>query len=511
MSDYSTGRLRRQDFKDADTDESTPPFRHMGILVCGGVCLGALIVCVMFYKNPKGLRDAERWAALPWVETTCHLKDVGIAYRGNCRTNVENSMTDSSTKFEECAGAIDPQFLAKGIKKWDLTDAGRCALDGNAFYKKGFTHSKEGGVVEEDFTNVSFSKYVNQKCMGTPYTEDAKNDCTGWTGLSEEDCEMKCVYSETPKNCPAATCRAAVFYPADGTCHLYARCRNFESNPLNQAVISLVERKSIAEPESVPSEEDMEAHKSEEAVDRRLLQRRLFRHIDNNFRRFKPGNMQCYSTYLPWALVRTNVSDSGGDLKNSQTRCAYEFGSESASEQGDWEIISGLVDKLKDAHRLGEPFRCWTLSFDDCIVAFKNESSLEREEAIEHHFLRVGGTIFGTFVLVAFTFVCASYVIDRGGLDGGDARGYHMALPTTEPEPEELISDRVRDIMATFGGNINLDDDTPLASRGPELSLRSLRTVEVVGPNGIMTTMPRNVAVDFFNAKSEEPPSKWWS
>eukprot|EP00913_Durusdinium_trenchii_P003891 g3600.t1 len=70
-------------------------------------------------------------------------------------------------------------------------------------------------------------------CKGTPYTMlgcmrclrfDKKKRCDGWKGLTEAQCLAKCRSNAKASRCPQKVCRAAVFYPSSGWCHLYDQC-----------------------------------------------------------------------------------------------------------------------------------------------------------------------------------------------------------------------------------------------------------------------------------------------
>ncbi|CAK9105045.1 Pumilio homolog 6 [Durusdinium trenchii] len=61
-------------------------------------------------------------------------------------------------------------------------------------------------------------------CKGTPYTFDKKKRCDGWKGLTEAQCLAKCRSNAKASRCPQKVCRAAVFYPSSGWCHLYDQC-----------------------------------------------------------------------------------------------------------------------------------------------------------------------------------------------------------------------------------------------------------------------------------------------
>merc|ERR1712216_21027 len=209
------------------------------------------------------------------------------------------------------------------------------------------------------------------------------------------------------------------------------------------------------------------------------------------FREYRPPAPQCYNSYLPWAVVTPNKSNES----HNGSRCAYEFGAEHASAQGNWDSVEEILRHLKAKEETSDSARCWTLDSDDCIIAFREQSILAAYEKGRLGILRVGAEIFGGFALVfcmlAAKWYCDFYCGRVSGLGGYD----HQALPTSEPDEEaqlSLISDRVRAIMEATSGWLHAEPPDTVRT-----GIDSPRTVEVVGADGKRSALSRNIAADF--------------
>ncbi|CAE7320862.1 NCL [Symbiodinium sp. KB8] len=84
-----------------------------------------------------------------------------------------------------------------------------------------------------------------QRCKATPYTYKPASSCDGWSGLTQDQCTARCSSHAQAKNCPRKTCRAAVFYPKTGWCHLVDSCPEVEPNDDATASVHEVPMKAI--------------------------------------------------------------------------------------------------------------------------------------------------------------------------------------------------------------------------------------------------------------------------
>lgn len=88
---------------------------------------------LFFCVDPQDLRAARRWADLAWRESLCAVEDVGVAYRGNCGTDVTVVMTRGED-FAECMGPRHGLGPGDARGAWAATAPGRCARRGDAAY-----------------------------------------------------------------------------------------------------------------------------------------------------------------------------------------------------------------------------------------------------------------------------------------------------------------------------------------------------------------------------------------
>eukprot|EP00747_Dinoflagellata_sp_TGD_P163183 gnl/TRDRNA2_/TRDRNA2_181592_c0_seq1.p1 gnl/TRDRNA2_/TRDRNA2_181592_c0~~gnl/TRDRNA2_/TRDRNA2_181592_c0_seq1.p1 ORF type:complete len:437 (+),score=69.93 gnl/TRDRNA2_/TRDRNA2_181592_c0_seq1:91-1401(+) len=223
---------------------------------------------------------------------------------------------------------------------------------------------------------------------------------------------------------------------------------------------------------------------------------------------FKPRQhiVDCHNGYLPWAAVRlTNQT-----TLTSIQRCAYEFGASAPSTNGNWDRITAQVDSLRRSLEQGQKIPCWVLASDNCVVAFRNQKVLEGKEIGKSNLLRTSGIICGSLALfsasLALFWHCqdsSKFSLPFGGASTLPPGGYHQKLPTREPAPNEVqLSDRVQQIVSIAATRFS--DPTPSASGDSTLRVSgtgSHRTIEVVGPGGSRSAIPRNVAADFLENK----------
>jgi len=93
---------------------------------------------------------AREWRDQRWRQLACTIEDVGVAYRGNCDTDVELKMTQY-TGFKECRGpaeTVDSEAVER--KAWDDMAAGRCAGHGDRdfWYDTGHTGGEDQSAEE---------------------------------------------------------------------------------------------------------------------------------------------------------------------------------------------------------------------------------------------------------------------------------------------------------------------------------------------------------------------------
>mmetsp|Transcript_122307 Transcript_122307/g.273249 ORF Transcript_122307/g.273249 Transcript_122307/m.273249 type:complete len:393 (+) Transcript_122307:16-1194(+) len=217
-------------------------------------------------------------------------------------------------------------------------------------------------------------------------------------------------------------------------------------------------------------------------------------------RSFSPNRLVCHNSYLLWALVSLPNTTSAG-ASGTEERCAYTYGATDPSITGTWSQITSTLKKLKEAEALSGGVRCWVLSNDDCVVSFKDFRLLINQELHEHSLVRMSGVVCGVVATILAAMALRWHCLEKAFGDSEIPAYYHTALPTSEPEPEAMLSDRVRQIMSVAAAH--LTETTPTASGESTLCVSerggSHRTVEVVGPNGTRKTVPRNVAADFMS------------
>mmetsp|Transcript_25199 Transcript_25199/g.50966 ORF Transcript_25199/g.50966 Transcript_25199/m.50966 type:complete len:365 (+) Transcript_25199:153-1247(+) len=216
-----------------------------------------------------------------------------------------------------------------------------------------------------------------------------------------------------------------------------------------------------------------------------LLSRRLtYRH----------ERLVCHNSYLPWAVLRLENGSHGG----GPSRCAYEFGAVRPSITGEWQDVLQVLSHLERARGVRGGIVCWALEADDCVVAFKDQHRLTRQERGERNLIRAHTTVCGVLA-VLFGAFAACWQCQDTGLWLSPRGGRHMALPTSEPPQGPLLSERVQRIMDVAAQR--LTETTPPVSGDSTLRIsgaeRSHRTVEVVLPNGNQTTVSQNIASDF--------------
>lgn len=96
--------------------------------------------------GPRDLVMAREWRDQRWRQLKCTVEDVGIAYRGNCETNVElmTGIGADYRNFQECRGPSETKSSeAEKRKAWNGMPAGLCAIDGDRDFWSDTEHYDE--------------------------------------------------------------------------------------------------------------------------------------------------------------------------------------------------------------------------------------------------------------------------------------------------------------------------------------------------------------------------------
>lgn len=209
---------------------------------------------------------------------------------------------------------------------------------------------------------------------------------------------------------------------------------------------------------------------------------------------YRPERVSCHNSFLPWAMVKlANTTGVGGT-----SRCAYQFGASLPSIIGDWDSTVLSMGRLQSMRGHQGGSLCWVLGSDYCVVAFRDQRALARQLLGERSFATTNWILCAGLAAL-LSLLALRWQLQEHGACPLPSGGYHMALPTSELEPEELLSERVRQILGAAAGR--LTETTPSASGNTTLRVSrdggSHRTVEVVLANGHLTTVSRNIAADF--------------
>jgi len=140
-------------------------------------------------------------------------------------------------------------------------------------------------LLRQNSTQRLFTIRHHQTCVGTSYTKNAETNCHGWSGLTEEECEMKCAQNEQAPNCPQESCHAAVFTPVNGGCNLHKTCVQVEPSI---GSVTLVDQEMLRE------EQEMEQQMAAEHEE--------------------PGRLHEVMTAMP--IVLLNLTNFSGILHN---------------------------------------------------------------------------------------------------------------------------------------------------------------------------------------------------
>jgi len=95
-----------------------------------------LALCLGFYCLDSGDRqDSRRWARRPWIEASCSIRNVGVAYRGDCDMDSTLRMAHYQN-FAECQGPSESggSDIWAIRRAWKRSAPGRCARRGNLVY-----------------------------------------------------------------------------------------------------------------------------------------------------------------------------------------------------------------------------------------------------------------------------------------------------------------------------------------------------------------------------------------
>lgn len=101
-------------------------------------CMFALLalVGVINALNPSNMHLVQKWAAQSWIQGHCEVEAVGIAYRGNCHTDVTLTMTNYD-QFAECMGLKEKMGanVKQALQEWHHSEAGVCAARGDNVFQ----------------------------------------------------------------------------------------------------------------------------------------------------------------------------------------------------------------------------------------------------------------------------------------------------------------------------------------------------------------------------------------
>lgn len=120
-------------------------WKVVGAFGAAGILALLGVVGLVLSVSPRDLSFAREWRDQRWQQLACTVEDVGVAYRGNCDTDVELAMTQF-TSFKECRGPSETVHNeAVERKSWDAMAAGRCAEHGDRdfWYDTGHTGGEE--------------------------------------------------------------------------------------------------------------------------------------------------------------------------------------------------------------------------------------------------------------------------------------------------------------------------------------------------------------------------------
>ncbi|CAK9006456.1 unnamed protein product [Durusdinium trenchii] len=166
---------------------------------------------------------------------------------------------------------------------------------------------------------ASFQRLPKEKCSGVPYTKKSDLFCDGWTGISLEECEQKCIKNEVAPNCPNKTCQAANFYPGSMKCHLFDFCTELEDD---FAATGLVRRELL---EDLMDEDDEDEPLT--AV---------------------TGPVAELAIALPIVLI--NMSNYSGQITNHRPRYkTYTFGNISSDLEMLYDKVQGFYSVLHES------------------------------------------------------------------------------------------------------------------------------------------------------------------
>lgn len=211
-----------------------------------------------------------------------------------------------------------------------------------------------------------------------------------------------------------------------------------------------------------------------------------------------PNHLDCYNSYLPWAVVRLSNDSTGG----SEIRCAYEFGASAPSVTGDWSKANTLYAQLKQNRDVQQPTPCWVLRDDDCVVAFHDQAMLTRQEHGNMQLVQVSGMVSMVFAVLCALAACRFHLQDR---KLGTSGGYHQKLATEDPYEIAKVPLTDRVARAVQAAASRLGQDSPTSGTTTPRSGTSPRTIEVIDQDGKRRKVPRNVASDFFETKLPSP------
>eukprot|EP00928_Gymnodinium_smaydae_P064643 TRINITY_DN47923_c0_g1_i2.p1 TRINITY_DN47923_c0_g1~~TRINITY_DN47923_c0_g1_i2.p1 ORF type:complete len:430 (-),score=91.66 TRINITY_DN47923_c0_g1_i2:149-1438(-) len=212
----------------------------------------------------------------------------------------------------------------------------------------------------------------------------------------------------------------------------------------------------------------------------------------------------CSNAYLPWAKVRV-VPPS--DAPTSESLCAYRYGAAAASLEYKWDGASGIFNRLQDVERSSGRLKCWTLPGEDCVVSLEDVSTSSLALGAGHAWVRTLGVACGVGAALACLAALLLQARECGLFGPSTPSGYDCAIPQHDPDtevelpPQNGLSERMRQLVNIAAGRAA--DITPAQSGESTLrnsERRSHRVVQVVGPDGRRSSVPRNVAADFVSS-----------
>ncbi|CAE7318781.1 unnamed protein product, partial [Symbiodinium pilosum] len=155
---------------------------------------------------------------------------------------------DRSQSCDGWSGLTEQECMEKCNDNAKAPNCPRKTCRAAAFYpKSGWCHLYESCPETKPFDSataiidkVPMKGIEGVRCKSRPYTfstADQSNICDGWSGLTENQCALKCSGNERAKNCPQKTCVAAAFYKGTGWCHLYDSCPDMDEVSTATAII----------------------------------------------------------------------------------------------------------------------------------------------------------------------------------------------------------------------------------------------------------------------------------